>query len=405
VAKLVRPSPQPGVRLEPPTLDNRAATAEPVPDKAGLSRQVRSLIAFAALDVMLGSWLALHAEWLPGVLTAHVVSLGIFGFVWRFVEEPLKKPIGQTLSALLVSPRTPRILWLVTGALFVLTLFVSSVRVSARDATSPITVARVNDAGAGDARAALASAVSRRIDRDNNPVSYLTQITPFGRRVWFNTSTMLHSRPMVVRPWFRHTLEYPEDFERNATIVVLPAGTLLDVFMSASPPSLIARRGAEVMARGAVDRLRGIVLSFVEPASPDSSDQRRWRDSLLAHGADSASARTLTDMFAKAQWLQTDHPLTPNDTIVLELVSGHGPDQRPPTNWLAPRIVAAGVGRSRRHDAQNQARGIRKRIRANRDRFGAPTRHAAPPVVCECERAHIGPRRFRDIAPGVPARR
>jgi hypothetical protein len=227
----------------------------------------------------------------------------------------------------LAAPRTPRILWLVTGALFVPTLFVSSVRISARDTTSPISVARVDDARAGEAPAALASAVSKRIDRGNNPVSFLTAITPFGRHVWFRTSTMLRSRPMVVRPWFRRTLEYPEDFEGNPSITVLPAGTLLDVFMTAPPVSLIARRGAssaEIMARGTVDRLRGIVLSYVEPVRPDSTDRRRWRDSLLAHGADTASARSLSDRLANTQWLQTVRPLVPNDTIVLELVSGRG---------------------------------------------------------------------------------
>ena len=326
MANLLRPSPQPGVSLEPPAPDYDAATAEPAPDKAGFRRQLHSLIAFAVLDAMVGSWLALHAEWLPAFLAAHVVSLGAFTILWAFVKDRFEKPIGQMLSALLAAPRTPRILWLVAATLFAPTLFVSSVRVSARDATSPISVARVNYAGAGDARAALASAVSRRIDRDNNPVSYLTLTTPFGRHVWFNTSTMLHSRPLVVRPWLRHTLEYPEDFERNASIVVLPAGTLLDVFMTAPPVSLIARRagsGGEVVARGTVDRLRGVVLSFVS-ASPDTNDQRRWNDSLLAHGADTASARNLSDRLAKTVWLQTISPLTPNDTIVLELVSGHG---------------------------------------------------------------------------------
>jgi ABC-type lipoprotein release transport system permease subunit len=126
---------------------------------------------------------------------------------------------------------------------------------------------------------------------------------------------------------FRRTLEYPEDFEGNPSITVLPAGTLLDVFMTAPPVSLIARRGAssaEIMARGTVDRLRGIVLSYVEPVRPDSTDRRRWRDSLLAHGADTASARSLSDRLANTQWLQTVRPLVPNDTIVLELVSGRG---------------------------------------------------------------------------------
>jgi len=291
--------------------DQRDADA----DAAG-DADLRPFVLLLVLDALVGVWSSLHAPALQRFFITQIPLIGLAGLLWGFLEGDLKPVVAKRLLGWLRKPATYRTLVGLTTAFVVFTLGWSTVEVSALEPTSSELVFRANGtprdlgavaalpdsavcpdsaAHAGAARSdEQAGADSALLNRLTTPLSFGMWIWPAGRNVWFYTGTHVSGRAIRVWPWWRRSLQYPEDFDEVAAVRALPMFPLFTGLRSGCSVVLVLREhdaNGLVLAADTLSSLTGLQLAYRDSLPLDSLARRRWDDSLRLRGRREAIAQ------------------------------------------------------------------------------------------------------------------
>jgi hypothetical protein len=292
----------------------RAAQSPTATDGA----ELRPLLLLLVLDGAVGLWSSLHAPWLQRFFFSQIPLVGLIGLVWGLLGEDVKKGVTARITGGLRKPLVYRVLIGIAVAFFVVTLVRSTVEVRALDPTSsevffavsgaprdvPPASAPIDSVVCAVAKPAGAAptsqAVPRRapatvaidsmlLNRLTTPIAFGIWTWPTGRDVWFHTATHVSPRAIRVWPWWRRTLQYPEEFDEVARVRVLPLYTLFIGQGSGCAVTLVIREHDSTGVLLAADTLSlaslsGLLLSYRDSIPLDSLAHQRWDEALRKSG-------------------------------------------------------------------------------------------------------------------------
>lgn len=313
----------------------------PSPNRVIPLRELVSLGPLVALDLLVGTWVALNARGAIEWATANVGVGAVIAVVWKLLPNQTTERARQDFARAFSSRKLA--LWLSVGcvAFVVLTAFVSTVQLSATEpraggndsaARLPVTVV-VRDAsdegtdgtGASARGADGAHAVSSaRLSTWDERRSVFVPIAPFGRRVWLEASARERTRHVRLIPWVPRPFIYPADFEAP-TLAVLPSGSL--VFDIVALPRVVVyaegESGSTIVADAALRSMGAMLFSTVAPPGPDSVTRARWMRTVQARaGVDSTSAKDAVAVWSTFRWVKTRQPLKFGDRLRVVVLSG-----------------------------------------------------------------------------------
>lgn len=284
---------------------NSAPAGQPTPAADGA--ELRPLMMLLLFDGAVGLWSSYHAPWLQRFFISQIPFAGLVGLVWGFLEGDLKKVVAARIAAVLRRPVVYRVLAGLTVAFFILTFVRSTVQVRALDPSRSEVLYRVNGAprDVAQASAPLDSAACSSPDSTNNtatrapaaaasvstvadstllnrlttPVDFGIWTSPIGREVWFYTGTHVSPRAVRVWPWWRQSLQYPEEFDDVAIVRALPMYALFRGLPAGCAVALIMREhdsGGTVLAADTLSSVAGLQLAYRDSVPLDSLARRRW---------------------------------------------------------------------------------------------------------------------------------
>jgi hypothetical protein len=303
---------------EPPTTQSGGSAPHP--------RELIALIPLFAFDLLLGTWLALHAKWLLQWLTGNVVLFGLFYFVWKLLPDETVKHGRISFANQLRSRTLTWTLWAIVGAFLAFTAFVSTIHVSASNLPAPVTVYRVDASPSFPEGAAPTDSV--RLDKDHGTRTFPVLIAPTGRPVWLHTSSHLRSATIRAIPWVPRYLTYPTDFDMLATAAALPMGNLMFDIRTSQPLRLVVRSAdaaARVVADDTLRAIQALLFSFTKPAAPDSATRSQWlRRASVVLDVDTSEVVPLVDKWMQYRWIKTRRPLRGGERLDVIVVAPAG---------------------------------------------------------------------------------
>ena len=290
-------------------LNNRAPAGQPA--RATDGTELRPLMMLLLFDGAVGLWSSYHAPWLQRFFISQIPFAGLVGLIWGFLQGELKTVVAARIAARLRQPVVYRVLAGLTVAFFILTFVRSTVEVRALDPARSEVLYRVNGAprdvplaGAPLDSAACSSpspasntatrglaatanlpavADSALLNRLTTPVDFGIWTSPIGREVWFYTGTHVSPRSIRVWPWWRQSLQYPEEFDDLAIVRALPMYALFKGLPSGCAVALIMREhdaGGIVLAADTLSSVAGLQLAYRDTVPLDSLAHRRWDETM-----------------------------------------------------------------------------------------------------------------------------
>jgi hypothetical protein len=273
--------------------------------------ELRPLFLLLVLDGAVGIWSSLHAPALQRFFISQIPLAGLVGLIWGFLEADLKSVVAARIASVL---RNPIAYWSIAAfsiLFFIVTLVRSTVEIRALDPTSSevlfvvaggprdlppatpaIDSAICANAAGGDTNihriTSLAGSTpapldSELLNRLTTPVNFGLWILPVGREVWFYTSTHASARSTRVWPWWRPSLQYPDEFDEVPRVHALPLFPLFRGLPTGCSLAFIVREhdsGGTLLAADTLSSLAGLQLVLRDSMPLDTLSRRRWDDSL-----------------------------------------------------------------------------------------------------------------------------
>jgi hypothetical protein len=340
-------------------LNNGVPAGKPTPAADGA--ELRPLLMLLVLDGAVGLWSSLHAPWLQRFFISQIPFAGLVGLVWGFLEGDLKKVVAARITARLRQPVAYGLLAGLTVAFFVVTFVRSTVEVRALDPVGSEVLFRVNgaprdvpqasgplDSAACSPRASASNTASRGLatptanapaaadsellNHLTTPVEFGMWTWPMGREVWFYTPTHVSPRAIRVWPWWRRSLQYPEEFDEVSRVRALPIYPLFKGLPTGCSVALIIREHDThgiVLAADTLSSVAGLQLAYRDSIPLDSLAPRRWDDTIRLR------ARRTAEMDAE----RSGAP--PPDSAALARLDSTGASARATlvSHWSAFRLV------------------------------------------------------------------
>lgn len=261
------------------------------------------------LDGAVGLWSSLHAPSLQHFFISQIPVAGVAGVIWGFLGDRLKGVVADRISAVLQKRVAYWSVAAFTILFFSITLFRSTVQVRALDpsgsevlfvaaggprdlspaipqfdsAMCELSPARDSARPISESARASAAADSGLLNRLTTPVDFSIWTLPIGRDVWFYTPTHASARPVRVWPWWRRSLQYPEEFDEIAKVYALPLFPIFKGLPTGCPVALILREqdaNGTLLASDTVSSVTGLQLAYRDSIPLDTLARRRWEDSL-----------------------------------------------------------------------------------------------------------------------------
>lgn len=300
----------------PPQADPQRTTTLPP--------EVRVVALLFVIDLCLALWFTLN--WPPGMafVVSQVPTLGVASMMWGLLPRERTATLSEWIAALLQQRWISGALVLLCGGLTLLSCLVNTVVVRG-DPLSPEWVYRYD--GLDElAHGAPAIAVdSLRLRRGGGPLYFRVWTRPWGRTVWFQSSTRLINQTQHVLPWKPTRLSLDDDFGSPVTLAVLPSPEVMSldsVQVLVTGRALADTLGLATLPTGGGALLLSFGGGIVSMKAADT-----WRssaDSLRVNGLDSA----FTDQLA-ATWrngmrgARTWRRLQLNDTVHVRVSAAH----------------------------------------------------------------------------------
>ncbi len=330
------------------------------PARAADGAELRPLMMLLLFDGAVGLWSSYHAPWLQRFFISQIPFAGLVGLVWGFLQGELKTVVAARIAARLRQPVVYRVLAALTIAFFILTFVRSTVEIRALDPARSEVVFRVNGAprDVPQTRAVLDSAAcaapspagnptrspttptaiapaaadSLLLNRLTSPVEFGVWTLPTGREVWFYTGTHVSPRAIRVWPWWRRSVQYPEEFDEVSVVRALPMYSLFRGLQTGCAVALIMREhdaGGIVLAADTLSSMAGLQLAYRDSVPLDSLARQRWDATLRMQARRTAE-------------LEAEHSGLPApDSAVLAVLDTTGASARATliSRWSGYRVV------------------------------------------------------------------
>lgn len=313
--------------------DTLPAQPQPVELPTPRLRELRAVAPLFALDVLVGTWVGLHARWAIEWVAANVALGALAVLLWNVLPNATTDDARREFALALRSRKLARLLWGTVVAFVALTAFVSTVQISSpglAGSQAPVTV-HLYDQEIGSALGAGATpADSVRLMEGDQHHSIMVWTSPLGRRLWLATSPRVRTRPLRVMPWVPEQVVYPVDFAGPATLSVLLWGTLIPDVSSRPRPRIViisqaAPPGSAPLAEDTVGTMGGLLFSDAEPPAPDSATRARWIANIQSRvHADTAAASQIVGEWTHTRWIPTRRALHTGDRLRVALVAASG---------------------------------------------------------------------------------
>jgi hypothetical protein len=216
------------------------------------TRLRNSVAALLALDLLVGAWMYLHAPaLLPKLSLANFAVFGISG-VLRLLPDAdrdalVKKPLEFARSQL-SKDGAARTLAILAVIVLVVAAFTSSVHVhSTGGATAEIRVVEGMESDADSA--AIAAADTLALAQSGSTIADQRTICPLGQSVWAYTPTHVSRGDQVALPWKPVRWAYPDDFDEQVTLFVLPTTTAVMTLTNLRPEFVLSDIAGREIAR------------------------------------------------------------------------------------------------------------------------------------------------------------
>jgi hypothetical protein len=273
--------------------------------------ELRPLFLLLVLDGAVGLWSSLHAPALQRFFISQIPLAGLVGLIWGFLEHDLKSVVAARITTVLRRPAIFRSIAAFTILFFVVTLVRSTVEIRALDpagsevlfvvdggprdlpsAAPVIDSAVCTNAAAGDtnvhritslASSTPAAADSELLNRLTTPVNFSLRTWPWGREVWFYTTTHASARGVRVWPWWRPSLQYPEEFDEVSRVYALPTFPLFKGLPTGCALAFIVREhdaNGALLAADTISTVTGLQLILRDSIPLDTLSRHRWDDTL-----------------------------------------------------------------------------------------------------------------------------
>jgi hypothetical protein len=287
------------------------SSGPPTPPAPTSAVELRPLFLLLVLDGAVGLWASLHAPPLQRFFISQIPVAGLAGLIWSFLEGDLKAEVAARIATVLRRPGVFRAIAAFSVLFFIVTLVRSTVEIRALDPSGSevlyvvdgaprdlppaapfIDSAVCANAAAGDTNlhrvTSLASSTpvasdSELLNRLTTPVNFSLRTWPWGREVWFHTSTHASGRALRVWPWWRRSLQYPEQFDEIARVYALPTFPLFRGVRTGCALAFIVREnsaGGALLAADTLSSLAGLQLVLSDSLPLDTLARRRWDDTL-----------------------------------------------------------------------------------------------------------------------------
>jgi hypothetical protein len=194
-------------------------------ERRRLTRLRYSVAALIVVDVIAGTWIYLHApRALPSFSLANFAVFGISG-VLRLLppeeREALKKRFLDWTRKRLSAEAAPRSLALFVAAMLGVALFWSSVHVQgSAGATAELRLVQGSEFDLDTVATRRADTI--RLAQSGGEVIERRLIPPLGQQLWAYTATHVSRGDRIALPWRPVRWAYPDDFDEQVTIFVLP---------------------------------------------------------------------------------------------------------------------------------------------------------------------------------------
>ncbi len=291
-----------------PNASRRAAQPPGATDGA----ELRPLLLLLVLDGAVGLWSSLHAPWLQRFFFSQIPLVGLFGLIWGLLGEDTKKGVTARITARLRRPQLYRGLVGFAIAFFVVTMVRSTVEVRALDPASSEVLfkvggtprdvqaasAPIDSVVCAPARPTVGGTTSRvaprviptstdadstLLNRLTTPIEFGVWTWPIGRNIWLYTATHVSPRAIRVWPWWRRSLQYPEEFDEVARVRALPLYPLFRGLRTGCAVALVIREHDStgvVLAADTLSSLNGLLLAFRDSVPLDTLARHRWDNAL-----------------------------------------------------------------------------------------------------------------------------
>jgi hypothetical protein len=269
---------------------------ETAESRSARSRLRKSVAALLVLDLVAGAWMYLHApELLPKLSLANFAIFGISGVLRVLPDDDraalAKKPISALRSGL-SRRNAPRTLAALILAVLVIGAFTSSVRVrSSGGATAHIQV--IDGSESSFTMDAATDVDTLTLAQSGGEVIARRFIRPWGQTVWAHTATHVSQGTRIALPWRPARWTYPEDFDEQVTLFVLPTSSAVSTLDSRRPAFVLSDVAGRELVRDTVhSRGARIAFSARQPSQADltAAWMTEYRKRLLA--ADSSVLHT-----------------------------------------------------------------------------------------------------------------
>lgn len=287
------------------------SSGPPPPPGPTSAVELRPLFLLLVLDGAVGLWSSLHAPALQRFFISQIPVAGLVGLIWGFLEHDLKSVVAARITTVLRNPVVYRAIAAFSILFFIVTLVRSTVEIRALDPTASEVLAVVDggprdlppaapvidsavcaNAASGDTTmhriTSLASSTPAAVDSEllnrlTTPVNFSLRTWPWGREVWFHTSTHASARAVRVWPWWRRSLQYPEEFDEVSRVYALPLFPLFKGLPTGCALAFIVREnnsGGTLLAADTLSSLTGLQLILRDSIPLDTFSRRRWDDTL-----------------------------------------------------------------------------------------------------------------------------
>ena len=289
-----------------------------------LPPEVRVVALLFVIDLCLALWFTLN--WPPGMafVVSQVPTIGVASMMWGLLPRERTATLSEWIATVLQRRWMSAALVMLFGGLTLLSCVVNTVVVRG-DPLSPEWVYRYD--GVDElAHGAVAIPVdSLRLRRGSGPLYFRVWMWPWGRPVWFQSSTRLINQAQHILPWKPTRLSLDDDFGMPVTVAVLPG---LEAMSLDSVQVLVTGRTvADTLATGILPTGGGALLLSFGGGIVSAKAAEAWRstaDSLRLDGLDSAFTVKLAATWQNGmRGARTWRRLQLNDTVHVRVSAAH----------------------------------------------------------------------------------
>ncbi|MBC7841864.1 MAG: hypothetical protein H7099_06115 [Gemmatimonadaceae bacterium] len=302
-------------------------TSQPYEDPQRLKTlppEVRVVVLLFVIDLCLALWFTLN--WPPGMafVVSQVPTLGVASMMWGLLPRERTSSLSDWIATVLQHRLMSAALVLLFGGLTLLSCLVNTVVVRG-DPLSPEWVYRYDGLDELAHGAAAIPADSLRLRRGSGPLYFRVWMWPWGRPVWFQSTTRLINQAQHIVPWKPTQLSLDDDFGMPVTIAVLPG---LEAMRLDSVQVLVTGRTlADTLATGMLPTGGGALLLSFGGGIVSAKAAEAWRstaDSLRSDGLDSAFTDQLAVTWRNGmRGARTWRRLQLNDTVHVRVSAAH----------------------------------------------------------------------------------